>query len=270
MLQKALVLLAALLPGCARPSAPSAEVSSQPAALSDQISAADVARAYVAKFRSDWGLSYPDAEEIRAWFALTTDDPQAPLSGLSELLKDDDPIIRAHAARYLGCLKDPMARNVLLNSLKDSDPNVRIAVCNALDWIGLDKASDQALVNIRRNDPSVEVRVMAARSLDRWSDDDAVAAFKLGLASKDENFRYECEGYLEKAGKLSLPLPDPIYTDIAYEEYERLLANGKVHRRATKNGKIYFEVTERVAVRPPPGAMCALGMEIHWYRTSKD
>jgi hypothetical protein len=124
-------------------------------------------------------------------------------------------------------------------------------------------------VQVCRNDPVVEVRVLAAEALG-GGDEDALAAFRLGLASDDEVLRDRCERTLERLDKLDLPLPDHVYRSVGTAAYERWLALGEVRRQVTKSGFVYFEIVERVGMRPPPGAVCAIGAKRYWYRARVD
>jgi hypothetical protein len=250
-----------LLTGCFR-----GDGSSKTGPAEDRATA--LARLYVAEYRAtNGGYSIVEAAKIRAWFARKTAAPAAPLRGLTALLKDSSAEVREDAADLLGYLHDAAARPALTDALRDNETRVRCAACAALGRITPGDAAEPVLARLRRADPSVEVRVAAAQALGRLADADALAAFRLGLAGKDEGVREQCEDILERMGQLVLPLPEAVYEGVSPEEYQRWRESGSVERQAIKDGTIFFEVTQRVGVRGSPGAVCTLGYRRYWYRT---
>jgi hypothetical protein len=171
------------------------------------------------------------------------------LNGCVELLQRGSPEERASSARLLGRLKEPAAITPLTAALADPNDRVRKAACYALHWADA-KGGDikQALVGLRRDDPSVAVRVAAADVLGDSDDEDSTAAYKLGLQSKDSSLWEVCEERLEKRGKLELPLPEHVYTEIPYERYQEyksgkldFYGGERLHRETVKDGTIYLE-----------------------------
>jgi hypothetical protein len=205
-------------------------------------------------------------EEVRTLFPGKANGSSATLQELSLLLSHSQPDVRKDAAYLLGYLKDVAARGMLSEAIDDADELVRVAVCTALGWIKPGEVAEPSLTMMCRDDPSVEVRVAAAEALGR-DDDDAIAAYRLGLVGKNEWLREKCEIVLERLGKLELPLPEEVYGPVSRQDYERWLAAGKVERHVTKAGTIYFEIVEVVGMRPPPGAICAIGSKRYWYST---
>jgi hypothetical protein len=227
---------------------------------------AALARGFVVEFRTNLSWHAMDAAEIHAWFERETDDPEAPLCGLSALLRDQDAGVRRDAAYLLGYLRDSHASAALSTALADESIEVRLAACRAIGWLGPDDASAGTLARVRRDDPSLDVRVAAAGALAELAHPDALTAFRLGLSSRDERLREACELALEKAGELTLPLPESVYWGTSWNTYLECKDRGRVVHEVKKDGYVYFETFERVPVAPPPGAECALGSARRWYK----
>jgi hypothetical protein len=80
------------------------------------------------------------------------------------------------------------------------------------------------------------------------SEKDAVTAFQLGLKSTNHGLWEICEDELDKRGKLTLPLPEHVYTEISHKRYQEIKKHDRWYelvRETTKNGTIYLEVMER-------------------------
>jgi HEAT repeat protein len=229
----------------------------------------DVARRVpsgIAQYRSNrkaWAS--PKPKEICAWFGRDANDATTAVRVLSELLHDPGPDIRKDAVDLLGYLHDMAARKVLVGTLVDPEKRVRFAACYALGRLSLGEAEHRALVKVCRTDESADVRVAAALVRGR-DDEDAVAAFRVGLTGESTYLRDECERSLARMGKLALPLPDKVYELVSREKFEEWLKAGQVERQAIKDGTLYFEVESIGGMPGPPGG-CALGPVRHWYKT---
>jgi hypothetical protein len=72
--------------------------------------------------------------------------------------------------------------------------------------------------------------------------------FRLGLNSKDKRLWQVCEDELERMGKLRLPLPERVYTEISQTRYQEIKSDKWywVQRETSTNDMIYLEVVERV------------------------
>jgi hypothetical protein len=181
--------------------------------------------------------------------------------GCIGLLQQGTPTEKQRSAHFLGRLGDLTAVRPLVGALADPDEGVREAACYALAWLSAKgQTVESVLGRLCRKDPSVAVRVAAAVALGGANDEDAVAAFRLGLQSTDEGLWQVCEDELEKRGKLELPPPGHVYTEISHQRYREMKADRWywVQRETTKDGIIYLEVVER--------ARCAL-LYRSWYRT---
>jgi hypothetical protein len=159
----------------------------------------------------------------------------------------------------LGDLGDKEAIVPLIKALGSQDCDLRVCICYALSSLkATGEPAESALVKIRRDDPNVDVRVAAAGTLGRPADPDAVAAFELGArTTKKKEVRETCEDELAELGKLKLPLPDEVYTEITELEYVRI--NPKSVRREVRKGdNLYFEMRKGRPDGLPP--------ECFWYK----
>ena|SRR5437867_6974584 len=252
MLRYILVVLALALVACSKPT------RSQPS--SDE---AKSARAFMEKMDKDRGYHLGMGDPIRREIANEKLDGKALLRGSIKLLQRAKPEERRKAARFLGRLGDRSAIVPLVKALDDQDQALRDEICYALQWLDAKgEPGESALVKLRREDPSIDVRVAAALALGRPKDKDAVAAFQLGLRSTKNGWVREiCEDELEKMGKLELPLPEHVYTEIRKEEYQEIRADRRwytVRRLIRKGDTIYFEAVEHPRHAP---------QFPHWYRT---
>jgi hypothetical protein len=224
----------------------------------------------IEKFRSKIDRDgAPRPAEVRAWFARGSDNSATAIRALAMLLHHPDPQVRGDAAYLLGYLGDEAARSVLAEALGDSAAQVRLAACSALNWIKPGNAVEPMLIQLCKLDPSTKVRVAAAEALGR-DDEAAIEAFRLGLADENEDTRERCETALERLNKLILPLPEVVYQVVQRQQYEQWKESGRVQRQAMKNGTVYFEIVERIGMRPPSGAICAIGAKRHWYCAKVD
>ncbi|GFO15182.1 hypothetical protein PoB_004168700 [Plakobranchus ocellatus] len=91
----------------------------------------------------------------------------AVISGLRELLSDEEPVIRYLATASLSCCMlpgDQVSLAALMKVLDDSDWTVRRAACQAMARLGAHQAMDK-LRKIWRNDTTTHVRAAAASAL---------------------------------------------------------------------------------------------------------
>jgi hypothetical protein len=182
------------------------------------------------------------------------------LKGCIRLLQQGSPVEKKKSARFLGRVGDPSAIAPLVVALGDADEEVREEACYALGWLhAKGETVASALVRLCRHDRSIAVRVAAGVALAGAHDKDAVAAFELGLNTRKggpagvdpyalESIWEICEDKLKERGKLRLPLPEHVYTDISQERYREIKADGFYwkQRETVKDGTIYLEVVQRV------------------------
>jgi hypothetical protein len=210
---------------------------------------AKMARAFIEKVEKDplYKMGFRDA--VGSQIAAEPLDALVLLRGSLELLQRGTPEERRKSARFLGRLGSRSAILPLVKTLDDPDEELRETICYALQWLDAKgEPADSALVRLRREDPSVDVRVAAARTLNRPTDEETLAAYRLGLKStRYGSVREICEDKLEKMGKLELPLPENVYTQISNEQYEEIKADRwyKIRREVKKGDTIYFEAVER-------------------------
>jgi len=244
-----------------------------------------VARAYVAELKANPGL-WPDTgeKEVRKRFARDIEDRDAPRVGLEALLSDPDAEVRQSAANLLGRLRDKRAAPALIASLKDKSERVRSTAAISLGNLG-DRTATPSLIELLKKDPDglvrrcvgqafeampdpravpslvealrkddePDVRRNAAQALGKIGGDEAVAALEKGVLEADHRVRAYCEDALERLKRLSLPLPEEVYTDIFYDSYEQLRKAKRVFREVRKAGKIYFEYEEIREMHFPTG-----------------
>jgi HEAT repeat protein/cyclophilin family peptidyl-prolyl cis-trans isomerase len=119
-------------------------------------------------------LAVNDPDPAVVWRAVFSLEKQAPLprtcTAVLNLLENQDPLVRAYAARTLGKLECKQAGAALTKLLKDSD--VRVAV-NAARALGDLKDSDAvpALADMVTGHKSHHVRAVAAESLGKMKGD---------------------------------------------------------------------------------------------------
>jgi HEAT repeat protein len=117
------------------------------------------------------------AEEALAHYGKPAVEP------LIKALKEDNPNVRASAAKVLGRIKDPRAINPLMVALMDKDENVRMWAAAAFRQMKDPRAVERLLDLL--NDRSQDVCIEAARALANLKDTRAVepllAAFKNDL-----------------------------------------------------------------------------------------
>jgi HEAT repeat protein len=171
------------------------------------------------------------------------------LRGSISLLKKGKEEERKIAANFLGRLKDKEAIGPLVEVLDDPNESLREEACYALQWLDAKgKPAEPVLVRLRAKDPSVDVRVAATLVLERPTDEESIATFEAGLLfSQNPYVRERCENQLEEIGKLKLPLPEKIYTEISWEKYLEIRQDENWYsvRRECKQGNIlYFEAVE--------------------------
>jgi len=77
-------------------------------------------------------------------------------------LKDDNPAVRATAAKTLGNIEDPRAVEPLISALKDEDRNVRLNVVTALRWIRDPRAVEPLIALLKDEDVSVQSEAVSA------------------------------------------------------------------------------------------------------------
>ncbi len=153
--------------------------------------------------------------------------PARVVPAVTPLLRDPDPLVRAHAARTLGREKSPLATSALLASLDDADPAVVVNAVRALQQVadGAGAGTGTRLTRLlTHRDPYV--RVTAATALADsfvWaaSDADSAAlreALRLGMQDSDFATRGACGRALIVRLRLrGLGLARPLFADsVAY------------------------------------------------------
>ncbi len=83
-------------------------------------------------------------------------------------LQDQDPAVRADAAKKLSKMQDDRAAEALLAAAKDGDETVRRAAVHALSYLRGPKVFDALVAALR--DPDAETRAYAAAGLGRSGD----------------------------------------------------------------------------------------------------
>jgi hypothetical protein len=253
------MFLLLMLAACNQP------VALQPPAVQPGSEDKQAARAFIARIERDQRYHMG----MRVLEIVKTDGASEPLDviqrGCLELLQQGTPEERRRAARLLARLEDKSAIGPLVKTLNDSDEELRETICYALGWLqAKGEPAESVLTRLRKNDPSTAVRVAAAVTLGRPGDKDAVAAFELGLRSVNADYvRQRCEDELEKIGKLQLPLPEQVYTEISNDKYEEIKADHwyKLQREIRKGDYIYFEAVEK-----PHHVSFTI---VNWYRTRR-
>jgi hypothetical protein len=237
-------LLALFLTGCGKPTL-------TPASPED----VNLARAFLNNLESDTAIAEFRWEAIKNKIAEEHVDAEGLLRGAIKLLVAGEPKERRQATRLLGRLGDRRAVEPLVDILDDSDQELREEACYSLQWLhARGKLPEAALIRLRASDSSVDVRVAAALALDRPTDEDAIAAFKLGIELGSNDWAREiCENQLEKMGMLELPLPEKIYTEISPAFYATIISHPDwftVRRQCRKGDFLYFEAVERGVETP--------------------
>jgi hypothetical protein len=193
-------------------------------------------------------------------------DRNALLRGSIQLLKDGQQYQRKKAATFLGQLGDQEAVGPLVEVLSDPNDSLREDACYALQWLHVnDDPAESALIRLRANDASIDVRVAAAFALGRSPDEKSIAASKEGIQGTQNAWvRQSCEEELASIGKLELPLPEIVYTEISREKYQGIIDDGIgyiVQRKSKKGNILYFEAAKRVRHAP---------LIFQWYRVKLD
>jgi HEAT repeat protein len=224
--------------GCTKPGVP------QPAREE-----ANRAAAFIASIEKDEAYRLGIRPEIENALAAAKLELHDLLKGCIELLRHGSASEKVQSARFLGRLGNPSVINPIVESLGDPDETVREAACYALQWLAATgKSVETPLARLCREDPSVAVRVAAAVALKNSNETDVVTAYQLGLKSTNSSLWQICEDELDKRGKLELPLPDHVYTEISQARYQQIKSDRWywVQRETTRNGTVYLEVVERV------------------------
>jgi HEAT repeat protein len=215
----------------------------------------ELAREFIEKIQKNhaYRMGVTDARDVALKEKL---DQQALLRGSIELLKNGEPTQRKEVAHILGQLGDKRAVGPLVDVLADPSESLRENACYALNWLHAGgNGAEPVLVRLRSKDPSVDVRVAAAFALERPDDQESIAAFKAGIESTQKAWvRESCENQLEEIGKLELPLPEKVYTEISREKYEEIIQDRRwnhVRRKCKKGDILYLEVTHIHGVEVP-------------------
>ena len=79
-----------------------------------------------------------------------------------------------------------------------------------------------ALIDALKNDPAPTVREDCAETLGKIGGKEAIAALHAALRDKNARARAACEDALDHLGRLKLPLPEDVYSDVSYERYKEL------------------------------------------------
>jgi hypothetical protein len=247
------------------PPPPNSPITSRPGPLAGSPGSAEFASALIDRVRKEsmrrmpfdfMSMSQSETKSIvESELAAVHAGVQDLLKGCNELLQQGSVEEKKKAARFLARLGNPSAITPLIAALSDPEWSVREAACYALQWLDAEgDAVESNLVGLCREDPAIDVRVAAAVALGDSHHDEAVAAFKLGLKSTSLTsvnswFWMRCEDHLEKKGKLELPLPEQVYTEISQEQYREIKArNGvgwyRIKRETRQKDTIYLEEEE--------------------------
>ncbi len=151
--------------------------------------------------------------------------PARVVPAVAPLLRDPDPLVRAHAARTLGREKSALASPALLPALEDGDPAVVVNAVRAIQQVadGTSPGTGAALMRLlSHRDPYV--RVTAATALGDsfvWAaadaDGDALReALKLGITDSDFATRGACgRALIVRQGLSGLTLARALFGDTA-------------------------------------------------------
>ena len=152
--------------------------------------------------------------------------PARIVPAVTPLLKDADPLVRAHAARTLGRLKSPLASTALLEALADSDAPVVVNAVRGLQLIAdPERASGVRFVGLlKHRDPYVRVTAASALAdsfawIGALADSDAVvAALRHGMGDGDAATRGACgRALLLRLRLTALDWVRPLFADsVAY------------------------------------------------------
>jgi HEAT repeat protein len=113
-----------------------------------------------------WSYQPPTVRRIGAWVLSHAEDDAGYLARrLTELLRDPDPHVRAHAAIGVGRHKVPAASGAVEDLLTDPSPRVRATAATALGMLGRGKS--RAALLSATSDPHKDVRAAAAAALRR-------------------------------------------------------------------------------------------------------
>lgn len=225
-----------------------------------------LAREFIAKMQKDEGYRSGVDDAVQNEINREKVDNKALLRGSIQLIMDGKEEERKKAAHFLGRLGDKSAVGPLVDLLGDPKESLREDACYALQWLHVKgEPAESILVRLRAKDPSVDVRVAAAFALGRPPDQKSIAVFKEGIEStQDPWVRDSCEDELESIGKLELPLPEKVYTEITTGKYSLIIGDPRgyfVRRKCQKGNILYFEAAKRVHHVPQPP---------NWYKVKLD
>jgi len=195
----------------------------------------------------DWHMGVrPDVEKELKTSQL---DRLTLLQGCVLLLQIGTAEEKSKCASFLGRLGEQSTIEPLRELLTDKDSSVRASACYALLWLqAKDEPTQRKLSRLCRDDSSVEVRVAAAVALSGTDEVAVIAALNDGLKSRNRQLWRTCEDELHRLGKLELPLPMHIYTEISLTRYQEMKSDRWywIQRETTQDNVIYLEIVERV------------------------
>jgi HEAT repeat protein len=117
-------------------------------------------------------------------------------------LKDNDPIVRSHAAQALGVIKDPRAVEPLIAILNDEEPLIQRQAIKALRKIDDPRALNPIITVLNDKNRESYVRMSAADALGRFGDFSGVEALVAALNAE----HWEVRSHAAKAlGRLKDP-----------------------------------------------------------------
>jgi HEAT repeats len=239
------LLLALLLSACSSRSSPAPPRGD-----------AKLARAYLAIPEQVADTPRARKHEANIWAELERRKiyPITLVEGCVELLEEGTADERKQAVHLLGRLGNRFGSirsgpvlQPLIRALNDPSTNVREEACYALRKVDESgRAAEQALLQVCRTDPSTDIRVIAAFGLPPGHETEVDVALDTGMRATNRFWlRQDCEDELDRRGKLRLPLPDRIYTNLTVEEYKRMRAYWSgIRRKTVKDGVVYIEVDE--------------------------
>jgi cyclophilin family peptidyl-prolyl cis-trans isomerase len=149
-------------------------------------------------------------------------NPARIVPAVSPLLRDPDPLVRAHAARTLGRERSPLATEALVQALDDPDPAVIVNAVRAIQQVADSNAgASGSLVRLlAHRDPYV--RVTAATALGDsviWAAKDADTeairqALRQGITDGDHATRGACgRALIARLGMAGLEFARPLFAD---------------------------------------------------------